>query len=263
MSHAFQSSVRVLSLNVQHASMIRAQRQVSWLSRISPDVVVLTEVPAGATGDLMAQWLRGVGYSVQLPDPGGTDRYRVLLAARGVLDPVDTGIAVMPHRLAAARVKHAGTGFEFAVAGLYVPSRGPAERRNVAKREFQDAVTACLAELPQRASTPGPVVITGDLNVVEPGHVPHYRVFGTWEYDFYRAFAASGFVDVFRLIHPDLVEHSWFGRTATDGTRNGYRFDHTFVTAEHRHLVQDCAYQHRPRHNELSDHAAMILTLRV
>ncbi|WP_228811960.1 hypothetical protein, partial [Nocardia otitidiscaviarum] len=49
----------------------------------------------------------------------------------------------------------------------------------------------------QRASTPGPVVITGDLNVVEPGHVPHYRVFGTWEYDFYRAFAASGFVDVF------------------------------------------------------------------
>ncbi|MFI5783317.1 endonuclease/exonuclease/phosphatase family protein [Nocardia sp. NPDC051570] len=257
------STVQVMTWNVQNASMFRAQNQLGWLRRVAPDVVVLTEVSAGPTGDRMARDLTDAGYSIQLPDPApGADRYRVLLAARGFLTPVDTGLTVMPHRLTAARVLHADGG-EFVVAGLYVPSRGPAEHRNVAKREFQQAVTDLLPKLAQQASATVPCIVTGDLNVVEPNHVPRYSVYRAWEYDFYRSFAASGFVDTYRLQSPHRVEHSWYGRPAKDGSRNGYRFDHCFVTAEHRDLVHACTYQHRPRQNELSDHSALTLTIRI
>jgi hypothetical protein len=53
------------------------------------------------------------------------------------------------------------------------------------------------------------MVIAGDLNVVEPDHVPFHRVFGQWEYDFYQSFAKSGLTDAFRHLNPRRVEHSW------------------------------------------------------
>jgi len=48
------------------------------------------------------------------------------------------------------------------VVGLYVPSRGPKEQRNVAKRTFQDAVAAALPDVRRRMGVGGPVVLTGD-----------------------------------------------------------------------------------------------------
>jgi exonuclease III len=140
--------------------------------------------------------------------------------------------------------------------GLYVPSRGPKERRNEDKRAFQHAVSEALPSFLSRFD--GPVVVAGDLNVVEPGHVPHYTVFGPWEYAFYRSFAEAGLVDAYRALHADKVEHSWFGRGG-----NGYRFDHCFVTARHRAHLSGCEYLHAPRETGLSDHAAMVLTLQL
>lgn len=138
--------------------------------------------------------------------------------------------------------------------GLYVPSRGPKERRNEDKRAFQNAVEQALPGLLKEFT--GSVVVSGDLNVVEPGHTPHYAVFGTWEYDFYRAFLDTGLTDAFRHVHPDAVDHSWFGRGG-----NGYRFDHIFVTAGHKDDVQVCQYLHEPRELGLTDHSAMLLRL--
>jgi exodeoxyribonuclease-3 len=253
--------VRVLAWNVQHANTARTHQQAVWLATSDlADVVVLTEVAAGRSGQLLARWLEEFGYTVYLPDPGDDDRYRVLLACRtAVLDPVDVGIKVLPHRCIAARVTLPGT--QLGIVGLYVPSRGPKEKRNVAKRAFQDAVAAVLAELTDRLGATGPVVITGDLNVVEPDHDPHYPVFGTWEYDFYRAFGENGFADAFRVRQPQGMDYSWFGRPSGEGKRNGYRFDHTFVTAAHCGGIRDCHYLHVIRQSGLSDHSAMTLTL--
>src|SRR5438874_1576201 len=125
-----------------------------------------------------------------------------------MLDPIHDLTAVMPHRFPADRIKHLG-GPDIAVAGLYVPSRGPVGERNLAKRAFQDAVAEQLPLLTRHVAASGPCLVLGDLNVVEPGHVPHYRVFGAWEYDFYRAFIDAGFLDTYRLHHPHEVEHSW------------------------------------------------------
>jgi exodeoxyribonuclease III len=251
--------VRVLTWNVQHANASRTHKQAVWLATTDPhDVLVLTEVAAGETGRLLARLLREFGYTVYLPE-AGDDKYRVLLACRtGILDVIsETGVDVLPHRCVAARVTL--PGIEVGVIGLYVPSRGPKQQRNVAKRAFQDAVTAALPGLVTRLDVTGPVVTAGDLNVVEPDHDPRYAVFGQWEYDFYRSFGQAGLADAFRVTNPVGMDYSWFGRPSGDGRRNGYRFDHTFITTAHAPAVRDCRYLQIIRQNGLSDHAAMTL----
>ncbi|MFE0025517.1 endonuclease/exonuclease/phosphatase family protein [Amycolatopsis sp. NPDC059021] len=256
------SVIRVVTCNVQRANEQRTGRQATWLVNAYADVLVLTEVSAGKSGDLLAQLLLDAGFEVLLPEPSASDRYRVLVAARdAAVTRVDVEPSPMAHRCVAARVT-VGTS-EIGVTGLYVPSRGPKHRRNVDKRAFQDRVTAMLPHLESALAVQGPVVITGDLNVVEPDHDPRYAVFGGWEYDFYRAFGHAGFEDAFRLKEPVRMDYSWFGRPSAEGKRNGYRFDHAFVSRAHRDTVLDCRYDHSVRTAGLTDHAALHVTLQV
>ncbi|GAA0818211.1 endonuclease/exonuclease/phosphatase family protein [Streptosporangium amethystogenes subsp. fukuiense] len=246
--------VRVLTLNVQHASPSRSRRQADWLAGQDADVVVLTEVTPG--GHSIAQELSERGFSVHLAD-GGSDYLTVVASRIGKQEPVpEVRPGHLPHRCAAVRI-HLDDGLTVGVVGLYVPSRGPRERRNVDKRAFQNAVVELLPDMAGELAVTGPVVIAGDLNVVERGHRPHHTVFGTWEYEFYAAFAAAGYGDAFRHCHPDGLDHSWYGRRSGEG----YRFDHIFSSPVA--AVVDCRYVHEPRTTGLSDHAAMTATLAV
>jgi exodeoxyribonuclease III len=246
--------LRLMTWNVQHAAPARAHRQAAWLAEHNgADVLVLTEVSGSAGGRALAQALRAYGYEVIVPDSTGNDVMVVVAARAGQLEAVPNRVGHLLHRLVAVRIRVSMR--TVGVVGLYVPSRGPRQRRNQDKRAFQQAVGV---ELPRLAMELGcePIVVAGDLNVVEPGHQPHHPVFGDWEYRFYRKFAECGLVDAFRALHPHTIEHSWFGRSG-----NGYRFDHVFVTREHRRLLRACGYLHHPRLDGLSDHAAMTVTL--
>ncbi|MFB9686098.1 endonuclease/exonuclease/phosphatase family protein [Amycolatopsis plumensis] len=254
------SKIQVLTCNVQRASVARTRRQVAWLVASGADVLVLTEVSAGESGEVLAQLLVDRGFGVVLPKPSRDDRYRVLVAGREV-EPtgVDVGVGSVRHRCVAARI--ALPAGEIGVTGLYVPSRGSADRRNHDKRAFQDRVTAALPTIVPALDVIGPTVITGDLNVVEPSHQPRYTVFGEWEYDFYRAFNEAEFDDAFRLKEPTEMDYSWFGRPSREGRRNGYRFDHAFVSRAHRDAVAACRYDHSVRTAGLTDHSALTLVL--
>ena len=101
-----------------------------------------------------------------------------------------------------------------------------------------------------------PYVICGDLNVLEEGHIPHYRNFLKWEYDFYDRFRHFGYTDAFRLLHPTENEYSWVGRT-----NDGYRYDHCFVSNEISKCVVECRYVHETRKIPITDHSALTMTL--
>lgn len=248
------SMIRLLVFNTQHAAPTRACRQAAWIaSQEAADLVILTEVGPGPGGHALTMALAEHGYtSVLDPEPTAPD-YRTMLASRGPdLIAVSSGIDVLPHRSPAAAISLSGQSV--GLLGLYVPSRGPRNRRNENKRAFQHAVTQALPAFLTRHD--GPVIVAGDLNVIEPGHTPHHPVFGDWEYDFYRSFASAGLTDTYRLLHPDTADHSWYGRSG-----QGYRFDHTFITRRYSAQVRTCGYLHAPRQQNLTDHAAMTLTV--
>jgi exodeoxyribonuclease-3 len=248
------SFLRLMVFNSQHASPVRARRQAAWIaSQDEADFVVVTEVGAGPGGHALIDALNEHGYpSVLAPQPVAPD-YRTVLASRVPgLTPIPNGVDVRPHRGPSAVADLAG--HRVGLLGLYVPSRGPRQRRNQAKRAFQDAVTKALPGF--LAEFTGPVIVAGDLNVVEPGHVPRLPVFGDWEYGFYRSFPDAGMTDAYRAIHPHVWDYSWFGRSG-----NGYRIDHIFVTTRHAAQIRACGYLNAPRRQGLSDHAAMTMSL--
>jgi exodeoxyribonuclease-3 len=247
-------AVQVMTWNVQHASPARTRDQVDWVAaRPDADVLILTEVSRGASLTVLTDRLRGHGYQVCAPD-ATQDRLVVLATRIGTATVID-GLypGRLPHRALGVHLQlpHGGV---VGLVGLYVPSRGPQARRNVDKRAFQHDVTALLPVLGAAFGPGTPVLVGGDLNVVEPGHTPHHTVFGAWEYAFYRAFGDAGFTDVFRHLHPDAEAHSWYGRSG-----RGYRFDYLFTTDADATTAS--AYVHDPRRLGLSDHAAHTTTL--
>ncbi|CAL9587192.1 hypothetical protein SUDANB106_05166 [Streptomyces sp. enrichment culture] len=250
-------AVRLLLFNAQHASPDRSRRQAAWVAaQEDADIAVFTEVSSTHGGDALVAALGERGYaSVIAPQPTDPD-YRTVIACRTAdAHPVESPVAVTPHRAPAARVTVGGQ--DIGVLGLYVPSRGPKEQRNVAKRTFQDAVTEALPKL--HAAFPDmPVIVAGDLNVVERGHQPPHKVFGVWEYTFYDSFQSVGLTDAFRHLYPDKITHSWYGRSG-----NGFRFDHIFVSTAHVAQVLACDYHQEARAAGLTDHAVMTVHLRL
>jgi exodeoxyribonuclease-3 len=102
------------------------------------------------------------------------------------------------------------------------------------------------------------LLVAGDLNVLEPGHIPHHHVFGKWEYDFYTSFLHAGRLrDAFREHNGTEIDHSWFGHRSG----LGYRFDHLFCSAGVEILA--CHYDHKTRQTGLSDHSALTARLRL
>jgi exodeoxyribonuclease-3 len=246
--------VQLMVFNAQHAAHGRARHQAAWIAaHDSTDLLVVTEVGAGPGGQALIEALGEHGYSpVRACDPAAPD-YRAIPASRGpALTSIPSGISVLAHRSPAAAVTV--SGYTVGLLGLYVPSRGTKQHRNKSKRAFQDAVARALPGFLARFG--GPVIVAGDLNVVEPGHWPHLPVFGAWEYAFYQSFLDAGMTDAYRARHPDTWEHSWFGLSG-----NGYRIDHIFVTRQHVAQVRCCGYLQAPRELGLTDHAAMTLTL--
>lgn len=246
----------VLTWNIQHAAPKRVWRQVAWLAaQPGADIVALTEVGSGHGAQTVSEALAYYGYEVQVPRDESSD-YCVVLATRiGRMYSCTLAPDHLPHRGIVGRIEVPGWE-TVTVTGVYVPSRDPKERRNVAKRGFQDSLARMVPRLLSEFGSNGPVLIAGDLNVVEPGHQPHHNVFGEWEYEFYRSFAKTGFVDCFRHLHRDANDYSWYGRSGL-----GFRFDHLFISAAYAARLEECEYQHGPRIDKLSDHSVMKLSI--
>lgn len=248
---AVTDELQLLTLNVQHANAERGRRQAEWLARQEmADVLVLTEVGYRASSEALMTGLaqRGYGSVLVIPSVSGSPDLRTVLASRSAsLEALCFSVG-LPHRAPAAEVRIGN--HVVALLGLYVPSRADLLK----KRSFQDDVASAVPVLVDGFS--GPVIVSGDLNVLEPDHTPRHTAFRTWEYSFYSSFLKAGLVDAFRHLHPDDVEHSWFSPRG-----NGYRYDHTFVTADHADRIRLCQYVHEPRELGLTDHSAMLLRL--
>ena len=246
------NGLSLLTFNIGNPSEERARRQLGWLAGRDEQVLVLTETKASSGCQFLAGAFAVAGYHVTfpVPEPG---EYGVMIASRVRAEPDAFGdsIGYLPARAAASTLPT--TGGPVQVIGAYVPSRDAGFEKTERKQKWLAACSAALATRDRAV----PTVFLGDLNILEPGHRPHYSCFAPFEYDFYRALSADhGCVDAFRQLHPDAVEHSWVGRTS-----DRYRYDHAFCSAALAPSIVSCGYVHQPRKDRLSDHSALTVSL--
>lgn len=243
--------LRLATLNISGPSVARAEQLASFLGELDADVVVLTETRDNEGTRALLDWCRDQGYSVAGALPGTSGERGVAVARRvgptSLPAVVDVGL---PHRLV---IDELADQPSLTLVAAYVPSRDASALKIERKRTFLGQMARAL----QRFDDDQRVVFMGDLNIVGRSHVPRYPAFKAWEYDALDDIAAAGLTDVFADLNPGVQVYSWVGRTGS-----GYRYDYAFVSASLMDAVEGCEYLHEPRERGITDHAAVMLTMR-
>lgn len=136
------------------------------------------------------------------------------------------------------------------LAAIYAPANGMSPDSSRRRCEFQNQVLTWLQQVQRPA-----MIVAGDLNVVEPSHVPRLVQFEEHDYAFYTDLRRLGLRDAYRELHPDGGDHSWFSDRFGD-----QRIDHTFVGTGVGGVLS-CRYDRATIDDKLSDHAAMLTTV--
>jgi exodeoxyribonuclease-3 len=245
------NGLTILCWNIGNPSVQRADRQANWLTKVSPDIIVLTETKASDGCSLLKRHFRSfLGYTVLEP-PLTPQEYGVMILSREPIRMTNfqTHVTYLPERVLSVRLSTHGTEIE--IIAVYAPARDSSPIKIERKQTFLRNLKAAL----QGAPVPGRM-ICGDLNLLEPNHVPRYAFFEDWEYAFYKDLQEFGFADAFRYFHPYAREYSWVGPAG-----DGYRYDHCFVTHDVLSRLKECYYLHEPRLGKLSDHSPLVVEL--
>ncbi|VFA96359.1 endonuclease/exonuclease/phosphatase family protein [Nocardia cyriacigeorgica] len=220
-----------------------------WLLRRGDQVLVLTEMKNSDGGRELLACLRAEGYTITTANRSSSDDpYFAVIATRGLTTTAVPDSRVGP-RIAALDIHI--TGGTLRTVGMYAPTNGMSAESSHRRSIFQQHAIGYLTSI----ATPA-MLVTGDLNIIEPGHQPRLPAFEAHDYRFYSDLIALGLRDAFRVIHPDTVEHSWFSERY-----GNQRIDHTFVSADDTRALTMCVYDHSTRTTGISDHAAMVTVL--
>lgn len=251
-------SLSLLTVNVGAPSVDRALRQLRWLAARPEDVLVLTETKATAGSELLAKTFAAAGYSVTFPEHApGELGVMIVSKLATTLDPLGGALDYLPAR-AASVVVDTDEG-PLRIVGAYVPSRDSTLEKTERKRTWIDRFNKAL----DSTASDVPLLLLGDLNVLEPGHQPAHRgQFAQFEYAFYTGLTDQhGLADLFRHLHPEQVEHSWARRPEL-----GYRYDHAHGSQSLVERLMTCAYVHESREvlpdgSRLTDHSGLAVRL--
>ena len=244
------SELRLFTLNVSGPSLLRATRILHFLSELDPDVIVLTETRGTPGTHHILDWYREAGYEVVAPSTIASGERGVAIVHRVRSIPDAGAVTVdLAHRLLVVRL---AIDVPVTVIGAYVPSRDASVAKITRKQMFLSQMISLLKGLSDQDC----VILMGDFNVIGRSHEPKYSSFRSWEYESLVEIASCGLVDAFAELHPGVAAHSWFGRTG-----HGYRYDYGFLSQHWSTRLLHCAYIDEPRHQGLSDHSGLLMTV--
>lgn len=248
------NEISILTWNIRNPSLERAKLQSIWFENRNEDIFVLTEIKNSKGCIFLKDFFISKGFYVIFPDIKGRD-YGSMLVSKF---PISLSFKNLDYQnFKSPRVSFGEILFHmlsFNLVGIYVPSRDRSEEKIKRKRFFIDSFMRFIQEYKTRS----PMIICGDLNVLELNHVPKYPIFSSWEYDFYNFFIGLGMVDAWKLLNKDKIEYSWVGRTG-----NGYRYDYFFIDKTLIPFLSECNFIHQPREDKLSDHSALYIKLNI
>jgi exonuclease III len=241
--------LRVCALNVNSPSPARGQRLLDWLFATKCNTLVLTELQPAGGGQVILTGLEAEGFRLSCAAGWGGSRYVTAVATRG-LNVAAVEPAAFDARVVA--IDLTASGRTMRMVGVYAPTNGMTADSSTRRRDFQQRLLKHLTAI----NRPSMCVI-GDLNVIEPGHKPALPGFEAHDYEFYTGLLGLGLFDAYRTFQPQGSDHSWI--SARFGNQ---RLDHALISHA-AGTIRECTYDHGPRQQQLSDHAAMLVTVQL
>ncbi len=224
--------MKLISFNVNGVRASVKKGLHDSLRSMDADIVCLQETKA--TPAQVAEALAGVdGYHVHAYGAQKAGYSGTAIASREQPANVHFGIG-MPGHDDEGRVVTC-TFREVVVVCVYTPNSGEGLKRLGYRAEWDAAFRSYVNAL---AKGPLPVIVTGDLNVAhQPIDIARPKEnynktsgYTQQEIDGLSALLATGWVDTFRHLHPDVVKYSWWSQRFGARARNvGWRIDYVLV----------------------------------
>jgi len=251
------SLIEILSWNLQNPSKQRAQKQTEYLLNSTANVLILTELKTGVASEYIIGTLEANGFNLFFGVNLEKDDYFTIIATRGLTSkPLMSTSKLQPPQQRVVGIDVIFGLGALSIIGMYVPAHAgkfATPEKIMSKNNFHDQIIDVVNKYFRGGSYR--LIIGGDLNIIEPKHIPSDNTYIQWE-GFYKFFIENFMLDAFRLKKPNAIEHSWYSHQG-----GGLRLDHFFVDKRLGLSVVDCYYSHEPRENKLSDHSVMILKL--
>lgn len=233
----------IISWNVNGIRAIQKKGFMSWLERVSPDILCLQETRAHEE-QLEPEVLRPFGYTTYWTRPQKKGYSGVSVFAKNKPRRIDPGFGLdrfdREGRVLLADFR------DFYLLNIYFPNGKSGPDRLRYKLEFYDATLDFTCALKK---TGKPVIICGDYNTAHKpidlarpkenekvsGFLPEERAWlDRWVQD--------GQVDIFRIHNQEAGQYTWWDMKTNARERNvGWRIDYHFVTCDFAVAVKHAA----------------------
>ena len=284
--------MRIITINLNGIRSAAGKGFFEWLARQDADIVCLQELKAQAA-DMTVQMLAPPGYHGYFHYAEKKGYSGVGIYCREQPQQVTAGLGIAEFDAEGRYIRADFAGFS--VVSLYLPSGSSGEQRQAVKFKFMAAFLPHLRNmlasspvseggamrlLPQSAGFAGnvsqpllrelrasgrEVVICGDWNIAHKeidlknwrgnqknsGFLPEERAWLSGLFD------ETGFVDVFRHVHPELEAYTWWSNRGQAWAHNvGWRIDYQVATPGIAVRAQAASIYTAQR---FSDHAPLIV----
>lgn len=233
--------MRLVSWNVNGIRAILKKDFLVSFAQMEADVLCLQETKA--QDDQVLEALSGVSdYHIYTnsAEKKGYSGTAILSKIKPISVEYDLGIEEHDQEGRVIAAEYA----EFILVTVYTPNSGSELKRLGYRQSWDEEFHNYLKQLETRK----PVVVCGDLNVAHQDidlarPKPNYNKSAGYmqeEIDGIQHYIDSGFIDSFRLIHPNKEKYSWWSYRAGARARNvGWRIDYFLVSAVLKDRVKD------------------------
>lgn len=240
---------RIVFWNIMHGGGKRATTIVNQLMAWQPDLIALAEFRATPASRSIAENLHQLGLHHQLTTAMDSHRARnaLFVASRTPLEPVSLrGMPKPLHRWLLAKVH---TDDPFHIGVMHIPNM-----HTKLKVPYHKSILRLT-----KSWKLGEALLIGDTNSGLPDIDEESPAFTKLEANFMNGLHKRNWKDMFRVLHEDKREYTWYSPNG----KNGFRLDQAFVNHSLQGRVASFQYVwgDAGEHNQLSDHAAILLDL--
>ena len=254
-----------LSVATWNVNSIRARMDLllEWLRGNEPDVVCLQETKVH-DDEFPVDVFDELGYTVAFK---GQKTYNgvCILSTMGFEDVKKDFEAIEGDD---KRLLQATIGDVTVINGYFPHGRSPGSPAFYDKLDFIESLREYMSD----AFLPGEaVVLVGDFNVApeaidvyDPELLEGSIGFHPQERDALALLQEWGFIDAFRVLHPDVEAFSWWDYRGGFKHNRGMRVDHVWVSEAFKDSITKCVIHGEMRTAERpSDHVPVVVTLAV
>ena len=253
--------MRIISYNVNGIRAAIKKGLMDWLATDPADVICLQETKA-TSGDVDIKALEDAGFHHHWFSAQKKGYSGVALFSKTKPDKVTLGTG---HEMSdfEGRVIEVQFG-DVKLVNAYFPSGTSGEERQQYKYQWLKEIQEYLEEL--RKENPK-LILCGDYNIAheemdihDPKGNKKSSGFLPEEREWMSQFLASGWIDTFRVFHPEPHRYSWWSQRFPSVRLNnkGWRIDYITVTAPLKEQLKDAEIYPDVKH---SDHCPIYLEI--